>query len=72
MYPEPTKMLEKKKKTSTVFMLWPNKAIATPPPPTKKNRTLSFLLFSGSQMAEQLGNQAINQKVGSSIPGRAK
>ena len=26
----------------------------------------------GSQMAERLGNQAFNQKVAGSIPGRAK
>ena len=31
-----------------------------------------YTLFTRNQMAEQLGNQAINQKVAGSIPGQDK
>ena len=41
------------------------------PSPVQTRHSFKVMLFGG-QMAERLGNRAINQKVAGSIPGRAK
>ena len=38
----------------------------------KGQKVSIYILYEGSQMAERLGNRAINMKVAGSTPGREK